>query len=59
VKFSVKIIAFVDCKTEAEAVAAAKEIDGMLAKPYVSVLLAGKGVKVMGYKVEPKPEKIA
>lgn len=54
-KFSVKITALVECKTEAEAVAAAKEIDELLKKPYVAVLLAGKGVKVAGYTVEPKP----
>lgn len=57
-KFSIPIKAFVDVKTEADAVAAAKEINDLLAKPYVAVLLAGRGVKVTGYRVDkPVPEK--
>jgi hypothetical protein len=58
VKFRVTIAATIEARDEAEAQRAVKEVESLLAKPYLTALLAGKGINVKSYAVNPKAEKL-
>lgn len=56
-RYAVKIIAVVECPTDAAAQKAAAEIQKQLASPYVKVLLSSGGVSFVGHRVDLNPQR--